>query len=112
MVAGAIGGFDQARLYKLRVVAAILTITALGFNSLGSSGSPVMPQSECFRDTTFAWTAGANTYLLQNHEFTKKMLIFSSLGVDFMQITGLILLNIRFASLRLMVTIGIFYAVR
>ena len=71
-----------------------------------------LKEGECFRDITYEWTTGPNKFLHENHEFTRGIIISTSMLMDFMTITGIMLATVKGESWRVFICFGIFFVLR
>ena len=71
-----------------------------------------LADSECLRDYTFVWTEGINTFLVENHGWKNFVIIQTSVFIDFMMVSYLVIFAIWGTSMRLGTTLAIFYPSR
>ena len=71
-----------------------------------------LAEGECLRDYTFVWTEKINTFLVENDAWKNFTIIQSSLGIDFMMISYLVIFAYWGTTMRLSCALMIFYPVR
>ena len=72
----------------------------------------VLAEGECLRDYTFVWTESVNTFVVNNTPWKNFAIIQSSIGIDGMMISYLFIFAYYGTSMRLALSLALFYPVR
>ena len=72
----------------------------------------MLVDGECLRDYTFVWTEKINDFFVENKAWKDFLIIQSSVGIDFMMISYLVIFALRGTSMRLAATLILFYPTR
>ena len=72
----------------------------------------VLAEGECLRDYTFVWTESVNTFLVNHVHWKDFAIIQSSIGIDGMMISYLFIFAYYGSSMRLALSLAMFYPAR
>lgn len=72
----------------------------------------MLAEGECLRDYTFVWTEKINTFFVEHTPWRNFVIIQSSIGIDTMIVSYLFVYWFRGTSMRLAVTLSMFYPIR
>jgi len=71
-----------------------------------------LAEDECIRDYTFVWTESINTFFVENTHWKNFLIIQTSIGIDFMMVSFLVIFVFVGGTLRLPVALILFYPIR
>lgn len=71
-----------------------------------------MAEGECLRDYTFVWTEKINTFFVDNPPWRNFLIIQSSVGIDFMMISYLVIFAFWGTTMRISCALILFYPAR
>ena len=69
-------------------------------------------EGECLRDYTFVWTEKINTFFVEHTPWKNFAIIQSSVGIDFMMISYLVIFALRGTTMRISCALILFYPIR
>lgn len=72
----------------------------------------VLAITECIKDYTFVWTESINTFFVENTAWKDFAIIQSSVGIDFMMISFLVIFALYGTTTRIIMTLIMFYPSR
>ena len=71
-----------------------------------------LAEGECLRDEIFEWIEPINTFFVENTPWKDFLIIQSSVGIDFMMISFLVFYFLYGTTLRIVMTLILFYPSR
>jgi hypothetical protein len=90
----------------------LFILTLLILTLVKNDKKQVLAEGECLRDYTFVWTERINTFLVEHTPWRNFLIIQSSIGIDTMMVTYLIIFWFKGTSMRLALTLSMFYPSR
>lgn len=107
---------ESKRVKKLLVARITFTslfiLTLLVLSIVNNEKKQVLSEGECLRDYTFIWTESINTFFVNHTPWKNFAIIQSSIGIDGMMISWLLIFFFYGNTLRIVMTLGMFYPLR
>ena len=94
------------------VFTALCILMLLTISLVKSEKKDVLTEGECLRDYTFVWTEKANTFFVNHTPWKDFFIIQSSVGIDFMMISFLVIYTWKGTTLRIICALALFYPTR